>query len=244
MIRASPRSSGIVLLQRSSDECQTTAPASRSFNRSAASATKRLTSAFARHTAASAPLDGRSSIAAGGRFRHSRVVSGRQHRSISSSVRDGALRIAGFSTVLCHSHTTCTGASVMNLPALPDLRAAENPSGPAIADDHTDLNNSQFLAAVQRAAASLRGQGVSAGDVVAHHAAQHRQFRGGAVRGVAHRRRSDPDQSVPHPGRGELSGRRRRSRGADRSRPPEFRRGCTGCDDRRARPRGADARAS
>ena len=55
----------------------------------------------------------------------------------------------------------------MNLPALPDLRATENPSGPAVADDDTDLNNSQFLAAVQRAAASLRGRGVSAGDVVA-----------------------------------------------------------------------------
>jgi acyl-CoA synthetase (AMP-forming)/AMP-acid ligase II len=55
----------------------------------------------------------------------------------------------------------------MNLPALPDLRAAENPLGPAIADDHTDLNNSQFLAAVQRSAASLRGRCVSAGDVVA-----------------------------------------------------------------------------
>jgi long-chain acyl-CoA synthetase len=55
----------------------------------------------------------------------------------------------------------------MNLPALPDLRATENPSGPAVADDNTDLDNAQFLAAVQRAAASLRGQGVSAGDVVA-----------------------------------------------------------------------------
>jgi acyl-CoA synthetase (AMP-forming)/AMP-acid ligase II len=55
----------------------------------------------------------------------------------------------------------------MNLPALPDLRADENPSGPAVADDDTDLNNAQFLAAVQRAAASLRGHGVSAGDVVA-----------------------------------------------------------------------------
>ena len=55
----------------------------------------------------------------------------------------------------------------MNLPALPDLRATENPSGPAVADDYADLNNSQFLAAVQRAAASLRGRGVSAGDVVA-----------------------------------------------------------------------------
>src|SRR5258705_4696101 len=55
----------------------------------------------------------------------------------------------------------------MNLPALPDLRATEDPSGPAVADDYTDLNNSQFLAAVQRAAASLRGHGVAAGDVVA-----------------------------------------------------------------------------
>jgi long-chain acyl-CoA synthetase len=55
----------------------------------------------------------------------------------------------------------------MNLPALPDLRAAGSPSGPVVADDYTDLNNSQFLAAVQRAAASLRGKGVSAGDVVA-----------------------------------------------------------------------------
>jgi acyl-CoA synthetase (AMP-forming)/AMP-acid ligase II len=55
----------------------------------------------------------------------------------------------------------------MNLPALPDLRAAEDPSGPAVADDNTDLDNAQFLAAVQRAAASLRGHGVSAGDVVA-----------------------------------------------------------------------------
>jgi acyl-CoA synthetase (AMP-forming)/AMP-acid ligase II len=55
----------------------------------------------------------------------------------------------------------------MNLPALPDLRATENPSGPAVADDDTDLDNSQFLAAVQRAAASLRSHGVSAGDVVA-----------------------------------------------------------------------------
>ena len=55
----------------------------------------------------------------------------------------------------------------MNLQALPELRAAENPSGPAVADDDTDLNNAQFLAAVQRAAASLRARGVSAGDVVA-----------------------------------------------------------------------------
>jgi long-chain acyl-CoA synthetase len=55
----------------------------------------------------------------------------------------------------------------MNLSALPDQRAAENRLGRAIADDETDLDNAQFLAAVQRAAASLRGHGVSAGDVVA-----------------------------------------------------------------------------
>jgi long-chain acyl-CoA synthetase len=55
----------------------------------------------------------------------------------------------------------------MNLPALPDQRATDDPSGPAIADDSTDLTNSQFLATVQRAATSLRDRGVSAGDVVA-----------------------------------------------------------------------------
>jgi long-chain acyl-CoA synthetase len=55
----------------------------------------------------------------------------------------------------------------MHLSALPDRRAAENPVGPAVADDKTDLDNAQFLAAVQRAAASLRGHGVSAGDVIA-----------------------------------------------------------------------------
>jgi long-chain acyl-CoA synthetase len=55
----------------------------------------------------------------------------------------------------------------MNLAALPDQRATEVPLGSAVADDKTDLDNSQFLAAVQRAAASLRARGISAGDVVA-----------------------------------------------------------------------------
>jgi acyl-CoA synthetase (AMP-forming)/AMP-acid ligase II len=55
----------------------------------------------------------------------------------------------------------------MNLSVLPDLRAAERPLGAAVADDTTDLNNSQFLDAVRRAAAVLSGQGVAAGDVVA-----------------------------------------------------------------------------
>jgi long-chain acyl-CoA synthetase len=55
----------------------------------------------------------------------------------------------------------------MNPSVLPDRRAAENPSGPAVADDDVDLNNAEFLTAVQRAATSLRRHGVSAGDVVA-----------------------------------------------------------------------------
>jgi len=55
----------------------------------------------------------------------------------------------------------------MNLAALPDRRAAKDPIGSAVADDKTDLDNTQFLAAVQRAAASLRARGISAGDVVA-----------------------------------------------------------------------------
>jgi long-chain acyl-CoA synthetase len=55
----------------------------------------------------------------------------------------------------------------MNLSGLPDRRAAENPHSAAVADDKTDLDNAQFLAAVQRAAASLRVHEVSAGDVVA-----------------------------------------------------------------------------
>ena len=55
----------------------------------------------------------------------------------------------------------------MNLSALPDQRAAEDPLRAAVADDKIDLDNAQFLAAVQRAAASLRGYGVTAGNVVA-----------------------------------------------------------------------------
>ncbi|MTE13493.1 class I adenylate-forming enzyme family protein [Nocardia aurantiaca] len=55
----------------------------------------------------------------------------------------------------------------MNLPALPDLRAAVNPHAPALSDDGGDLNNTEFLIAVRRAASALRAHGVSAGDVVA-----------------------------------------------------------------------------
>ena len=55
----------------------------------------------------------------------------------------------------------------MNLAALPDLRAADNPLRPAVADDNIDLNNTQFLGAVQRAAAALRSDEVLVGDLVA-----------------------------------------------------------------------------
>jgi len=55
----------------------------------------------------------------------------------------------------------------VSLSALPDVRAEQSPDAPAVADDRTDLNNTQFLAAVRRAAATLRTHGVSAGDVVA-----------------------------------------------------------------------------
>jgi acyl-CoA synthetase (AMP-forming)/AMP-acid ligase II len=55
----------------------------------------------------------------------------------------------------------------MNLSVLPDQRAAHDPRGPAVADDNSDLNNAEFLDAVQRRAATLRNHGVSAGDVVA-----------------------------------------------------------------------------
>jgi long-chain acyl-CoA synthetase len=55
----------------------------------------------------------------------------------------------------------------MNLPALPDLRAAQAPEAPAIADDHTDLNNAQFADAVRQASAALHEGGIMAGDVVA-----------------------------------------------------------------------------
>jgi long-chain acyl-CoA synthetase len=55
----------------------------------------------------------------------------------------------------------------MDLSLLPDQRATVDPLGSAVADDTKDLNNAEFLDAVQRTAATLRGRGVSAGDVVA-----------------------------------------------------------------------------
>ena len=55
----------------------------------------------------------------------------------------------------------------MNLSTLPDLRAAEAPDAPAVADDTINLNNTAVLHAVRRASAVLDEKGVSAGDVVA-----------------------------------------------------------------------------
>ena len=91
----------------------------------------------------------------------------------------------------------------MNLSALPDLRAVNDPAGAAVADDYTDLDNTQFLDAVRRAAASLQGHGVCGGDVVAIMLPNTASFRGVALRGVAPRRGSNADQPLTHPGRGE-----------------------------------------
>ncbi|MGK8505613.1 AMP-binding protein [Nocardia asiatica] len=55
----------------------------------------------------------------------------------------------------------------MTLSILPDRRAAAAPNAPALADDRVELDNSGFLAAVRRAAASLNATGVGNGDVVA-----------------------------------------------------------------------------
>jgi long-chain acyl-CoA synthetase len=55
----------------------------------------------------------------------------------------------------------------MHLSVLPDQRAKHDPLGPAVADDTSDLNNTQFLDAVEHTAEVLRDRGVATGDVVA-----------------------------------------------------------------------------
>ena len=55
----------------------------------------------------------------------------------------------------------------MNLRELPELRAAQNPEAPAVADDYVSLTNTEFLEAVRRATATLHRNGVAEGDVVA-----------------------------------------------------------------------------
>src|SRR6478735_386151 len=52
------------------------------------------------------------------------------------------------------------GGNYMDLSVLPDERATRDPLGPAVADDLSDLNNAEFLDAVQRAAGTLRSRGV------------------------------------------------------------------------------------
>ena len=104
----------------------------------------------------------------------------------------------------------------MNLSALPDLRAAQAPDAPAVADDDTDLNNTQFLDAVRRAGAVLREHGVSAGDVVAIMLPNRAELRRGAVRGVAPGCRGHADKPDLGAGRGGLSDHRRRREGPRR----------------------------
>jgi acyl-CoA synthetase (AMP-forming)/AMP-acid ligase II len=55
----------------------------------------------------------------------------------------------------------------MNLRDLPELRAAQSPDAPAVADDYVSLTNAEFLEAVRRATATLHRNGVAEGDVVA-----------------------------------------------------------------------------
>ncbi|MFE9096313.1 class I adenylate-forming enzyme family protein [Streptomyces sp. NPDC007264] len=56
---------------------------------------------------------------------------------------------------------------MQHIAELPDVRAARNPAGPCIADDHEQLDNRTFLERVRNAAAALRAHGIGAGDVVA-----------------------------------------------------------------------------
>ncbi|UUU24016.1 class I adenylate-forming enzyme family protein [Streptomyces sp. DSM 40750] len=56
---------------------------------------------------------------------------------------------------------------MQHIAELPDARAARNPTGPCIADDHEQLENQDFLKRVRGAAAVLRANGIRAGDVVA-----------------------------------------------------------------------------
>ncbi|MDQ1045283.1 class I adenylate-forming enzyme family protein [Streptomyces sp. V4I2] len=56
---------------------------------------------------------------------------------------------------------------MLHISELPDVRAARNPTGPCIEDDHEQLDNRDFLARVRNTAAALRTHGIGAGDVVA-----------------------------------------------------------------------------
>lgn len=56
---------------------------------------------------------------------------------------------------------------MLHISELPDARAARNPEGPCIEDDHGQLDNQDFLVRVRNAAAALRAHGIGAGNVVA-----------------------------------------------------------------------------
>ena len=117
----------------------------------------------------------------------------------------------------------------MNFSALPDLRAANAPDAPAVADDDTDLNNTQFLDAVLRAGTVLRERGVSAGDVVAIMLPNRAELRRGDVRGVAAGCRGYADKPDLGAGRGGLPDHGRRREGARRRRAAGDRRTRDSC---------------
>ena len=111
----------------------------------------------------------------------------------------------------------------MNLSTLPDLRAAEAPDAPAVADDNIDLNNTQFFTPCGEPARRLREHGVSAGDVVAIMLPNRVELRGGAVRRMAPRCRGHPDQPDAGARRGGLPDRgRRRARSSSSTRRLEI----------------------
>ncbi|UTI62353.1 AMP-binding protein [Paraconexibacter antarcticus] len=58
-------------------------------------------------------------------------------------------------------------SDVRHFAALPEARAAADPSAPAIADDNLKLDNAGLLDRVNRAAAAFQRQGIGTGDVVA-----------------------------------------------------------------------------
>lgn len=55
----------------------------------------------------------------------------------------------------------------MHFARLPDVRAAQTPEGPAVADSRTHLTNADLLSAVHAAAEQLAELGIGSGDVVA-----------------------------------------------------------------------------
>jgi hypothetical protein len=116
----------------------------------------------------------------------------------------------------------------MRVALLPYVRAADHPLGHAVADDTTDMNNSQFLDAVKRTAEVLAQRGVAAGDVVAIMLPNIAELivslsatwrLGAAV---------TPINSIFFAAGGELPDSRRRRQGIDSRRGPSLRAGSAG----------------